>query len=252
MKVRVVLYGHLRGLVGSSELSLEVSDRLTLREFLKALASRYRELSDIISPQGEVRPLYIVFINGRDLELLGGYGYVVRDGDVVSLVPVSHGGSADAIERYLSELNSVRVDACYIDGSLVGDVVKQLDTAGERCLAQVIPEELYYGRGYVALVAYLVIRAFRLGLNISRRRSIEFLLYYFGDRQIGEVLTKLSSFKSSRYVVVLACVEPGELGGGSGFIADLLARCRLRPEEPPKPPLEALERMSAGVLKILS
>jgi molybdopterin converting factor small subunit len=252
MKVRVLLYGHLRGLVGSSELSLEVPDGLTFGEFLKTLASRYRGFSDVISAQGEVRPLYIVFINGRDLELLGGYGYVVRDGDVVSLVPVSHGGSADAIERYLRELNSVRVDACYIDSSSVGEAVKQLDTVGENCVAQVIPEELYYGRGYVALAAYLAIRAFRLGLNISRRRSIEFLLYYFGDRQIGEVLTKLSSFKSSRYVVVLACVELGELGGGSGFVKDLLARCRVRPEEPLKPPLEALERMSAGVLKILS
>ena len=204
MRVRVLLYGHLRGLVGSPELSLEVPDGLTIREVLRVLASRYRGLSTVVSPQGEVRPFYIVFVNGRDLELLGGYSYVVRDGDAISLVPVSHGGFADAIERYLGELNSVGVDTCIIDGSLVGEVIKHVDSVGESCVAQVVPEELYYGRGYVALAAYLVIRAFRLGLNVSKRRSIEFLLYYFGSRQISEVLAKLSGFKSSRYVVVLA------------------------------------------------
>lgn len=252
MKVRVLLYGHLRSLVGSPELSLEVPDGLTIGELLKVLASRYGELSVIISPQGGVRPHYIVFVNGRDLELLGGYSYVVRDGDTISLVPISHGGSADSIERYLRELNSVSVDVCSIGRCLVDEVIKHVDSVGENCVAQVIPEELYYGKGYVALVAYLAIRAFRLGLNISRRRSIEFLLYYFGSRQITEVLSKLSSFRSSKYVVVLACVEPGEPRGGGNYVADLLAKCQVKPEEPPRPPLEALEKMSAGVLKILS
>jgi molybdopterin converting factor small subunit len=251
MRVRVLLYGHLRGLVGSPEVSLELPDGLTARDVFRLLVSRYRELGDIVTPQGEVRPLYIVFVNGRDLELLGGYSYVVKDGDTISLVPISHGGSADAVDRYLEELNSVRVDACSVDGDLAGEVIKHVDTVGENCVAQVIPEELYYGRGYAALAAYLAIRAFRLGLNVSRRRSIEFLLYYFGSRQISEVLAKLSSLKSSRYVAVLACVGPGRNGGSDGYVFDLLANCRARPEEPPRPPLEVLERMSAGVLRIL-
>jgi molybdopterin converting factor small subunit len=252
MRVRVLLYGHLRGLVGSSEIGLELPDGLTAREVFRFLASRYRELGDVVTPQGEVRPLYIVFVNNCDLELLGGYSYVVRDGDTISLVPVSHGGSVDALERYLEELNSVRVNVCFIDRDLAGEVIKHIDTTGENCVAQVIPEEFYYGRGYVALVAYLAIRAFRLGLNVSRRKSIEFLLYYFGSRQISEVLARLGNSRSSRYVVVLACVGPSETEGGGRYIADLLARCRVGPEEPPRPPLEVLERASAGILRILS
>lgn len=250
MRVRIELFGFLRSLVGSKEVVVEVPDGSTLGEVLSAASSAVPGLREAVDPQGRLKPYFLLFVNEVDYELLGGYGYVVKDGDSLQILPISHGGSAAPLEEYLRQVGSVRVLACLVDERLAELLLGYVDSVNPGCVAQVLPRRYYYGAGYAALAAYLALRSVKLGINVSRKRSLEFLLYYFGDRQIGNVLKLLRSERPGEYVAIRACL-PESAGSEDPFTRSVSDRCE-PPDEPREVPEEALDRLARGVLKIIS
>lgn len=92
MIVRVKLVGVLRSRLGKDEISTELSKSIKLREFLKRLRSEIPDLREAVEEDGTLTTSYIAFLNNVDYRLLGGSEYELKDGDEVSLVPISHGG----------------------------------------------------------------------------------------------------------------------------------------------------------------
>ncbi len=250
MRVRIELYGFLRNLAGSGEVVVEVPDSSTLGEVLSAASARVPELQEAVDQQGRLKPYFLLFVNEVDYALLGGYDYVVRDGDSLQILPISHGGSIAPLVEYLERISSVRVLACMVDERLAELLLGYVDSVNEGCVAQVLPRRYYYGTGYSALAAYLALRSMELGINVSKKKSLEFLLYYFGDRQIGNVLKLLRSDRSREYVAVYACLPEAE-SSGDPFVRSIADRCE-PPEEPRSVPVETVERLAHGMLKIIS
>lgn len=92
MMVRVKLAGVLRGRLGRDEISVELSKSVKLREFFRMLRSEIPDLREAVEEDGSLNTSYIAFLNKVDYRLLGGSEYELKDGDEVSLVPISHGG----------------------------------------------------------------------------------------------------------------------------------------------------------------
>ncbi|MGC8975109.1 MAG: MoaD/ThiS family protein [Thermoprotei archaeon] len=90
--MRVKLVGVLRNRLGRDEISEELSKSIKLREFLKKLRSEIPDLREAVEEDGTLTTSYIAFLNNIDYRLLGGSEYELKDGDEVSLVPISHGG----------------------------------------------------------------------------------------------------------------------------------------------------------------
>ena len=65
----------------------------TAREFLSELESKYDGIGKLLHPRGEeLSELIYLLINGKNILNLDGLDTVVRDGDTVSLLPVTAGG----------------------------------------------------------------------------------------------------------------------------------------------------------------
>ncbi|PUA33117.1 MAG: hypothetical protein B7O98_01375 [Zestosphaera tikiterensis] len=92
MMITVELLGVLRGRLGRDSIVKDVSGGMKLKELLKNLREEVPELKEAIEEDGSVTSSYVVFINGVDYYLLNGENYVLKDGDKVTLVPISHGG----------------------------------------------------------------------------------------------------------------------------------------------------------------
>lgn len=92
MIVRVKLAGVLRSRLGRDEMDVKLSKSVKLREFLEKLRSEMPDLKEAIEEDGSLSTSYIAFLNNVDYRLLGGPEYELKDGDEVSLVPISHGG----------------------------------------------------------------------------------------------------------------------------------------------------------------
>ncbi|MEM0025384.1 MAG: MoaD/ThiS family protein [Zestosphaera sp.] len=92
MIVRVRLAGVLRSRLGRDEISVELGKSTKLSDFLRKLRSEMPDLREAVEEDGSLTASYIAFLNNIDYRLLGGSDYELKDGDEISLVPISHGG----------------------------------------------------------------------------------------------------------------------------------------------------------------
>lgn len=73
------------------EVSINGNSLLNLLELLKSIENEELKLR-LFDRSGEIRPDIIVFINGRDFNLLGGKNAKINDGDEIIILPSVHGG----------------------------------------------------------------------------------------------------------------------------------------------------------------
>ena len=90
--MRVELFSHLKRAAGSGTIEIKVEGELSLKDALKLLPEGVREL--VIDEYGSIRPGLLILVNGVDARTVHGYKVTVRDEDVISIVPMIHGGRA--------------------------------------------------------------------------------------------------------------------------------------------------------------
>ena len=89
MKVRVELKGPLAWLAGSDELTLELREGASVLEALKALCELEPKLSVLFDPDtGDPRTNFLILVNDRDVDVLGGLKARLEEGDKLSLIPL--------------------------------------------------------------------------------------------------------------------------------------------------------------------
>ncbi len=87
------LFATLRDVAGAKEVTIPFSDGQTVREMLAAVAEAYPALgAKILDPQGELTGLVHVLVHGRNVMWLEGLETVVRESDLIVLLPPSAGG----------------------------------------------------------------------------------------------------------------------------------------------------------------
>lgn len=90
--IRVLLHGAWRAFAGGArEVRVEAP---TLRDALQALAAEHPALRERLRDEhGKLRAHLAVFVNEDDARLLGWEDAVLKDGDVVHIIPALSGGS---------------------------------------------------------------------------------------------------------------------------------------------------------------
>ena len=86
--ITVKLLGGTRKIIGKEQVSIEVQS-IKVNEILEMLRSMSSN-SDIFNTTD-----MLIVVNGVELSILGGLDAQVNDGDVVSVVPVVHGGTVE-------------------------------------------------------------------------------------------------------------------------------------------------------------
>lgn len=96
LKVQVEYLGHIKNITGQKrEEPIETSDDVTVGDLLSLLSERYGEpfKKAIYEPKtSDVKPNYIVAVNGYLLNQLGGLETRLKKGDRVTLLPIVSGG----------------------------------------------------------------------------------------------------------------------------------------------------------------
>lgn len=92
--ISVKFVGSLRNLAGKNKLSLKLEKDAPLREALKKITEKFPEIGKaLIDPElNDPRPNTLIIVNGKEISVLDGLETLLRDGDDVVFVPVSHGG----------------------------------------------------------------------------------------------------------------------------------------------------------------
>ncbi|PWV37319.1 MAG: hypothetical protein DJ555_02860 [Desulfurococcaceae archaeon] len=91
--MRIRLLGSLKVYSGKEELVIKIDGKVKLRDLLVSLVKLEPSLSRAIEADGRVKPGYLVFINDADYMVYQGLDTEVSDEDIITLMPISHGGS---------------------------------------------------------------------------------------------------------------------------------------------------------------
>jgi MoaD family protein len=86
--ITVKLLGGARKIVGKDQVEIEAQS-IKVKEIIEMLRSMSPN-SDIFNSAN-----MLIVVNGAELSILGGLEAQVNDGDVVSVVPVVHGGMVE-------------------------------------------------------------------------------------------------------------------------------------------------------------
>lgn len=90
--LKIRLLGSLKTYAGKEEIEIAVEDRVKLRDVLASLLKIEPMLSRAIESDGSLKPGYLVFINDADYMVFDGLETLVGSGDVITILPISHGG----------------------------------------------------------------------------------------------------------------------------------------------------------------
>lgn len=92
--VTVKFVGSLRSLVGKSKIVLKLNGKISLREAINKVVNEFPRMKQtLIDPElGDPRPNTLIIVNGKEISVLNGLETVLKSGDEVVFVPVSHGG----------------------------------------------------------------------------------------------------------------------------------------------------------------
>lgn len=96
MRIKVEYLGHIKNMTNDKrEEELDVEEDSTVADLLNLLAKRYGESfrKGVYEPKGtDVKPNYIITVNGYLLNQLNGIETKLKNGDHVTLLPIVSGG----------------------------------------------------------------------------------------------------------------------------------------------------------------
>lgn len=94
MKVNFRFVGSFRNIANKSKATLELSEGAQLKEAIKRVIKEFPKIERALIDQelGDPRPNTLIIVNGREISALKGLETILKDGDEVVLIPVSHGG----------------------------------------------------------------------------------------------------------------------------------------------------------------
>jgi molybdopterin synthase sulfur carrier subunit len=94
MDITVKFIGSLRSIVGKSKINIMFEDAVSIREATRRIVEKLPTLKRVlIDPDREnSRPNVLIIVNGKEISVLNGLETMLKDGDEVVFVPVSHGG----------------------------------------------------------------------------------------------------------------------------------------------------------------
>jgi len=94
IRVNVRLLGVFRGFSGKSRISLKL-EQPTVRRVIQKLADSLSVEAKrlLVDPElNDPRPNALILVNGKEIGVLNGLETEIKEGDEVTLIPVSHGG----------------------------------------------------------------------------------------------------------------------------------------------------------------
>ena len=94
VKVKIRLLGVFRGFSGKSQISLRLG-KATVRNVVQTLAKSLSKEARGLLLDAELNdpcPNALILLNGKEINVLNGLETEVKEGDEVTLIPISHGG----------------------------------------------------------------------------------------------------------------------------------------------------------------
>jgi molybdopterin synthase sulfur carrier subunit len=94
MKVEVKFFTSLREITGKKADEIQLQSVINVEELLTLLSEKYGEKfrEYIYNKKGKVQDFLSFLVNGRNINVLQGFGTELKQGDIIAIIPPVGGG----------------------------------------------------------------------------------------------------------------------------------------------------------------
>ena len=190
-------------LLGGAKRSF-LSDKLSVEKNLISVSDLLAFLQNLVEKN---MPLFdtkniLVAINGVDSSALQGNETSVKDGDIVSIIPIVHGGSKATVSFRVSNYNVALVRL----GAPLPDPIKLLESLRAKfpgITLQGIQSKYALSVRHIIQVIEISLAASKAGTLLSNKIETDMLMRFAASRQISEAISKVGLQKDSDSILIL-------------------------------------------------
>ncbi|MDI1494993.1 MAG: sulfur carrier protein ThiS [Cenarchaeum symbiont of Oopsacas minuta] len=196
--ITVKMLGGAKKAFGTDSMQVDRDD-ITVAELLNVLDGLKSDSSDGIEPKNT-----LVAINGAEISSSGGVNARVCSGDVVSIIPVVHGGETK-LRHTVFEIKGMHLEAYWI-GRIKGDAgtyIDRLRTDFPRLVIQAVASRCVLGPSHIEKIAAISLRAYKKDLLLSKKLEIDMLLRFAGTTQISKAIKRVGAKSGLGFVLLV-------------------------------------------------
>ena len=192
--ITIKLIGGAKKSFNSDQLQIDKFD-ISVNELLELLLKTKLEHTDF-----DIENILIA-INGSDSSAMNGKDTIVHDGDVVSIIPVIHGGSS---KKLLFEICNKYIQVIEIGGQKTIDVkfIDNLRKKYPKIKFQAISSNFILNSSHLKKILSLSINAEKNNVLLSNKIEIDILMRFAVTLQISNAILSVGIKPSTNFILI--------------------------------------------------
>jgi molybdopterin converting factor small subunit/tRNA threonylcarbamoyladenosine modification (KEOPS) complex Cgi121 subunit len=192
--ITIKLIGGAKKSFNSDELQIDESD-ISINELLKLLLKIKPDNTDF-----DIENILIA-INGSDSSAMDGKDTIVHDSDVVSIIPVIHGGSS---KKLLFEIEKKQIQIIEIRGQKKVDIkfIDDLRKKYPKIKFQAISSNFILSSSHLKKILHLSIYAEKNNILLSNKIETDILMRFGLTLQISNAISSAGMKSSTNFILI--------------------------------------------------
>ena len=192
--ITIKLIGGAKKSFNSDELQIDESD-ISINELLKLLLKIKPDNTDF-----DIENILIA-INGSDSSAMNGKDTIVHHSDVVSIIPVIHGGSS---KKLLFEIEKKQIQIIEIRGQKKVDIkfIDDLRKKYPKIKFQAISSNFILNPSHLKKILYLSIYAEKNNILLSNKIETDILMRFAITLQISNAISSVGIKPTSNFILI--------------------------------------------------
>ena len=143
----------------------------------------------------------LVAINGVDSSVLDGYSTSLKDNDIVSIIPIIHGGKSDRIQFGVSGENVEIFDIKY-NKKFDSKFLDQIRSKHPSLMIQMIDSSFLLGVNHAKKILSISLNAQKNQILLSKKTETDILLRFAGTTQISYGIKTVGRKTKKDFVII--------------------------------------------------
>jgi molybdopterin converting factor small subunit/tRNA threonylcarbamoyladenosine modification (KEOPS) complex Cgi121 subunit len=143
----------------------------------------------------------LIAINGSDSSAMNGKNTIVRDGDVVSIIPIIHGGSS---KKLFFEIDNRKIQVLEISGQKIIDIkfIDDLRIKYPKIKFQAISSKFILNPSHLKKILSISINADKNNILLSNKIETDILMRFAVTLQISNAISSVGIKPSSNFILI--------------------------------------------------
>ena len=192
--ITVKFLGGAKKSFSTPSLSVE-KDELTVQQLLDYLILKKPEKT----PELDTANI-LVAINGADSSVMGGKSAILHSGDIVSIIPVIHGGSP-RVQFKIGSYN-VEVFSLSANKNMDTEYLDNLRKQFPKLTLQAISKNFILNKSHIQKILFISIHAKKQNIMLSKKIETDILMRFAGTNQISQAIKQIGLNKKNSFFVI--------------------------------------------------